>query len=56
MELHTKELHIPHPRIQDRQFVLIPFAEIDRNLINPVLKKTIQEFLNDSKDQGVERL
>jgi hypothetical protein len=32
-------------------------AEINRNLIHPVLKKTVQELLNNFKeDQGVERL
>jgi 2-amino-4-hydroxy-6-hydroxymethyldihydropteridine diphosphokinase len=57
MEIHTEELHIPHPQIQNRQFVLIPLAEIDRNLIHPVFKKTIQELLNNCKeDQGVEKL
>jgi 2-amino-4-hydroxy-6-hydroxymethyldihydropteridine diphosphokinase len=57
IEIHTEELQIPHPLIQNRQFVLVPLAEIDRNLIHPVLGKTIQELLNDSKeDQGVEKL
>jgi 2-amino-4-hydroxy-6-hydroxymethyldihydropteridine diphosphokinase len=57
VEIHTEELQIPHPLIQDRQFVLVPLAEIDPNLIHPVLKKTIQEFLeNLEEDQGVEKL
>ncbi|MGO8990318.1 MAG: 2-amino-4-hydroxy-6-hydroxymethyldihydropteridine diphosphokinase [bacterium] len=58
IEIHTEELQVPHPRIQERQFVLIPLAEIDQNLIHPVLKKTIRELLNDSQkeDQGVEKL
>jgi 2-amino-4-hydroxy-6-hydroxymethyldihydropteridine diphosphokinase len=56
-EIYTEELQIPHPLIQDRQFVLVPLAEIDRNLIHPVLKKPIQELLNNCKeDQGVEKL
>ncbi len=56
-EIHTEELHIPHPLIQDRQFVLIPLVEIDRDLLHPVLKKTVQELLSQLKeDQGVERL
>jgi 2-amino-4-hydroxy-6-hydroxymethyldihydropteridine diphosphokinase len=56
-EIHTEELQIPHPLIQDRQFVLIPMAEIDRNLIHPVFKKTVQELLNNLKeDQRVEKL
>jgi 2-amino-4-hydroxy-6-hydroxymethyldihydropteridine diphosphokinase len=57
VEIHTEELQIPHPLIQDRQFVLIPLAEIDRNFIHPVLKKAIQELLSNFKeDQGVEKL
>ena len=56
-EIHTEELQVPHPSIQERQFVLIPLAEIDRYLIHPVLKKTVQELLNNIKeDQGVEKL
>ena len=55
--LHTRDLQIPHPLIQKRRFVLIPLAEIDRNLIHPVLKKTVQELLNDfQEDQKVEKL
>jgi 2-amino-4-hydroxy-6-hydroxymethyldihydropteridine diphosphokinase len=57
IEIHTEELQIPHPQIQNRQFVLVPLAEIDRHLIHPIFKRTIQELLNNLKeDQGVERL
>jgi 2-amino-4-hydroxy-6-hydroxymethyldihydropteridine diphosphokinase len=57
IEIHTEELQIPHPLIQNRQFVLVPLVEIDRNLFHPVLNKSIQELLNDLKeDQGVEKL
>jgi len=57
VELHTRDLQIPHPLIQKRRFVLIPLAEINRNLIHPVLKKTVQELLNDfQEDQKVEKL
>jgi len=57
IEIHTEELQIPHPLIQNRQFVLIPLAEIDQNLVHPVLKKTVQELLKKFKEnQGVEKL
>jgi len=57
IEIATEELQIPHPLIQNRQFVLVPLVEIDRNLFHPVLKKSIQELLNDLKeDQGVRKL
>ena len=57
IQIQTGELKIPHPLIQDRKFVLIPLAEIDRHLIHPVLEKTVQELLNDFReDQEVEKL
>lgn len=55
--IETEELQVPHPRFHERQFVLIPLSEIDRDLIHPVLKKTVGELLRGIKeDQGVERL
>ena len=35
LEMHTKELQIPHPGISEREFVLIPLQEIAENLIIP---------------------
>jgi len=56
-EIETGELQIPHPLLHGRQFVLIPLAEIDPGLIHPVLKKTVQELLeNLNQDQGVEKI
>ena len=55
--IETEELQIPHPRLHERQFVLIPLSEIDQNLTHPVLKKTVEELLEEIKeDQGVEKI
>jgi 2-amino-4-hydroxy-6-hydroxymethyldihydropteridine diphosphokinase len=55
--IETPELQIPHPRLQERKFVLVPLAEIDSNLFHPVFKKTIQDLLNELKEtQGIEKL
>jgi len=55
--IQTGELIIPHPHLQERQFVLIPLVEIDHHLIHPVLKKTVLQLLEDLEDdQGVEKI
>jgi 2-amino-4-hydroxy-6-hydroxymethyldihydropteridine diphosphokinase len=55
--IQSGPLIIPHPRLQERQFVLIPLVEIDPHLIHPVLQKTVLQLLEDLEDdQGVEKI
>ena len=56
-KIQSGELQIPHPRLQERKFVLTPLAEVDRNLMHPILRKTIGELLeNLREDQKVVKL
>ncbi len=42
--INTRDLEIPHSKMLERDFVLIPFAEISPNYIHPKEKKTIKEL------------
>ena len=39
------QLILPHPRMQDRAFVLVPLAEVAPGWVHPVLGKSVQEML-----------
>ena len=44
--LDTPELILPHPDMQNRDFVLLPLAEIAPELVHPILQKSIEELSN----------
>jgi 2-amino-4-hydroxy-6-hydroxymethyldihydropteridine diphosphokinase len=49
--METPNLTIPHPRLQERAFVLIPLAEIAPDLVHRKLGKSIARLANDAKGQ-----
>lgn len=57
LQINSAGLTIPHPRMQDRKFVLIPLNEIAAGKRHPVSGLTVAEMLSLCQDElRVERL
>lgn len=54
--LNLPELQIPHPRMRERAFVLIPLAEICPNWVDPVSGDTITQLAKTVDWSGVHPL
>tara|TARA_B100000214_G_scaffold358976_1_gene319963 strand:+ start:2367 stop:2852 length:486 start_codon:yes stop_codon:yes gene_type:complete len=50
--LETPNLCIPHKHLHERNFVLIPFNDIDAEWIHPKINKSISQLLTDCSDNS----
>tara|TARA_B100000809_G_scaffold70139_1_gene67590 strand:+ start:2742 stop:3869 length:1128 start_codon:yes stop_codon:yes gene_type:complete len=48
--INTSLLQVPHPKMQNRKFVLKPLLEIDSKINHPITKESIPEMLRNCKD------
>ena len=48
--LSSKKLVIPHPRLHERNFVLFPILDLNPNWIHPILKKSVRDLVEKSKN------
>lgn len=46
---------LPHPRMEEREFVLIPLNEIAPNKVHPILKKRVFKLLKELEDNSKHR-
>jgi len=53
--LNTPSLVIPHPRLQERGFVLLPLMDIEPDLLHPVNKKSVREMAAQCNVDGIEK-
>ena len=54
--LNDPLVQIPHPRMTERAFVLMPLAEIAPWWVHPIVGKNIQSLMQQVSSEGVRRL
>jgi len=55
LQYHSDELEVPHPRMHERAFVLVPLAELEAGLAIPG-RGTIEKFLQQLDCSGISQL
>jgi 2-amino-4-hydroxy-6-hydroxymethyldihydropteridine diphosphokinase len=51
--LNSDKLTLPHPRMHERKFVLVPLVEISPQVVHPLLKKNVGKLLEDLSTNSI---
>ena len=51
--IRENQLAIPHPRIPERMFTLVPLCELNASLIHPVLRVTLRDLMEMCPDRNM---
>jgi len=54
--VRAARLQIPHPRMQERRFVLAPLADLSPHLRHPVTRRTVRQMLEEAPGEIVRRI
>ena len=54
--IHEAGMEIPHPRLADRRFVLVPLAELVPEFCHPATGSTAKEMLDATSDRSAVRI
>jgi len=55
-KLAPEHLVVPHPRLQDRAFVLVPMADVAPDWVHPVTRQSTRQMLDDLRADEVAQI
>ena len=47
---------VPHPRLHQRRFTLLPLCDVAPDYVHPVFRKTNHQLLDECQDQGIVKI
>jgi 2-amino-4-hydroxy-6-hydroxymethyldihydropteridine diphosphokinase len=54
--IRSRELEVPHPRLTERRFILVPLAQIAPEFRHPTLHQSVTQLLAETVDRSEVRL